>query len=99
VAGPWKFKSLRYSGHAIKQMFARSISTEEVITVLHAGEIATEYPDDTPYPSRLMSGRAGMRQIHVVVGYNREEMEGIVITVYEPSVQLWDTDFKTRKPR
>lgn len=99
MAGDWGFRTVTYSGHAIKQMFARRISVEEVATVLHTGEIAAEYPDDTPYPSRLISGRVGKRQIHVVVGYNEEKAEVVVITAYEPSIQLWDADFKTRKPR
>ncbi|HEV8725662.1 MAG TPA: DUF4258 domain-containing protein [Candidatus Binatia bacterium] len=56
-----------------------------------------DYPDDTPYPSRLVLGWNDRRPIHVVVADNVDEQENIVITVYEPDPLEWEPDFKRRK--
>jgi hypothetical protein len=50
-----------------------------------------EYPDDTPYPSRLIVGCYKGRVIHVVAADNFDDEEIIVITVYEPDTSEWDT--------
>jgi len=84
--------------HAIARMFERRITEEEVRTTLEGGEAIENYPDDTPYPSRLMLGWAAGRPIHVVAADNRQDEEVIVITVYEPDPDLWEPDFKRRKP-
>lgn len=39
--------------HAIKRMFQRQISKDDVRHVLETGEAIEAYPHDTPYPSRL----------------------------------------------
>jgi len=83
--------------HAIARMFERRITEEEVRTTLEGGETIEHYPDDTPYPSRLMLGWAAGRPIHVVAADNRQDDEVIVITVYEPDPALWEPDFKRKK--
>jgi hypothetical protein len=42
-------------------MFQRGISMEGVKLALTTGEIIEEYPDDKPYPSRLVLGWCGGR--------------------------------------
>jgi hypothetical protein len=83
--------------HAIVRMFERGISEEEVRETLKSGETIERYPDDSPYPSRLILGWRGGRPIHVVAADNVEEDETIVITVYEPDAALWEPDFRRRK--
>ena len=70
---------------------------EDVKHVLATGETIEEYPDDTPYPSRLVLGRCGGRAVHVVAADNKESEETIVITVYEPSIDGWERDYRRRK--
>jgi len=83
--------------HALQRMFSRSISADEVSSVLVSGEVVEDHPDDKPYPSRLLLGWIGPRPLHVVAAYNTREDEEIVITVYEPDPGLWDSEFKRRK--
>jgi hypothetical protein len=78
-------------------MFQRGINEENVRHVLATGETIEEYPDDTPYPSRLVLGWHGSRPLHIVVADNSDAQETIVITVYEPDPRQWETDFKRRK--
>lgn len=56
--------------HAIQRMFQRRISEEEVRYVVSAGENIKAYPEDKPFPSRLMLGWSGSRPVHVVVADN-----------------------------
>ena len=58
---------IRFSAHALRQMLARSITVAEVRQVVTGGEAIIEYPDDQPYPSRLMLGFPQGRPVHVVV--------------------------------
>jgi hypothetical protein len=88
---------LLYSNHAVKQMFNRIITTDEVEFVLQNGEAIMDYPDDKPYPSKLLLALCNKRAIHVVCSYNSEEEITVVITAYEPSTDIWENDFKTRK--
>jgi len=83
--------------HAIKHMFERNISTDDVRQVLENGEMVEEYPEDKPFPSKLILGRIGSRPLHVVVAHDKATNEKIVITVYEPEPTMWEADFKRRK--
>lgn len=78
-------------------MFERQIAVEEVEAVLRAGEVIEDYPNDMPYPSRLVLGWIGSRPLHVVVGTNLRENQDIVITVYEPDPEEWGPGFRQRR--
>ena len=86
-----------YRVHAVRRMFERGISEAQVRQVLEGGEEITAYPDDKPYPSRLLLGWQGGRPLHVVAAYNTRDDEEIVITVYEPEAALWEDGFKRRR--
>lgn len=83
--------------HAIRRMFERRISDEDVRHVLKTGEVIQSYADDSPYPSRLILGFCGTRPIHALVADNNEDHETIVITVYEPDPAHWDPTYRRRK--
>jgi len=78
-------------------MFQRSISLDDVNYVLQNGIIVNEYPDDRPYPSKLLFAVCNERSIHIVCSENKNENTVIVITAYEPSPDIWQNDNVTRK--
>jgi len=84
--------------HAIQRMFQRRIDEKDVRSVLETGETVERYPDDSPYPSRLILGWLGKQPLHVVAADNTADNETIVITVYEPEQDKWSPDFKRRIP-
>ena len=86
-----------YTSHAVKQMFQRNISVIEVETILQIGEIIMEYQEDKPFPSKLQLATINLRPLHLVSSFDFEEQKTIIITVYEPSLERWEKDFKTRK--
>ena len=85
--------------HALQRMFSRSISEEEVRFVFEKGEVIENYENDTPYPSKLILGKFGLKNLHVVAAVNDADKEIIIITVYEPDPHLWDNNFKTRRQK
>lgn len=91
-----QFKRITFRFHAVRQMFKRSISEEDVLNVLELGQIIENYPEDEPYPSRLMLGWSRNRPLHVVAAVNGEDNELIVVTTYEPDLEKWDREFKRR---
>lgn len=84
--------------HAITRMFQRSVDEKDVRSVLETGEVIEAYPDDTPYPSRLILGWLESRPLHVLAADNITDNETIVITVYEPEQDKWSPNFKRRIP-
>lgn len=89
--------SIIFRIHAVQRMFERCFSEEGIRYVLDTGETIENYPDDIPYPSRLILGRRGLRPVHIVVVDNNEDNEIILITVYEPDSRQWKVDFRRRK--
>jgi len=90
-------RRLLFRVHALRRMLERQIAVEEVEAVLGAGEVIEDYPNDTPFPSRLVLGWTGSRPLHVVIASNLRENEDIVITVYEPESAQWQPDFRRRR--
>lgn len=91
-------KTLIFSGHAIKRMFERGISKQDVRLAVDTGEIIMQYPDDRPYPSVLILGQSRGRSLHIVIGVDDVKHECYVVTVYVPDTTRWDNDLRTRKP-
>ena len=89
---------LIFCTHAIQRMFQRQINETDVRHILTTGETIEVYPDDPPYPSRLVLGWIDKRPLHIVVADNESDGETIVITVYEPDQEKWNADFKRRLP-
>ena len=78
-------------------MSRRNISAADVRYVLENGKIIENYPEDRPYPSRLVLGWREGRPIHVVAADNQAESETIIITVYEPDLDRWEPGLETRR--
>ncbi len=83
--------------HAVRRMFQRGIDEKDIKEILERGETIEEYPDDIPFPSRLVLGWSAGRPLHVVVADNQKAGEVIIVTVYQPSLGQWDNEFKRRK--
>ena len=92
-----QYQNLIYRVHARQSMFARSISDECVEHILRNGEIIEDYPNAFPLPTKLLSGWYKGRCVHVVAANNSNKQQVIVITAYEPTLDKWEFDMKTRR--
>ncbi len=91
-------KKIIYTIHALDEMNAEDIiiTTDEVRFVVLNGEIIEDYPEDKRGHSCLTFGMPhNKRPLHVVCAPKEEYLA--IITVYVPSLQKWEPDFKTRR--
>ena len=92
-----EFRNVEFRLHAVERMFERGISTDDVRRVIQAGKIIEDYPNDTPFPSCLVLGYARNKPLHVVIATDKETSRAIIITVYEPDLNQWESGFERRK--
>jgi len=78
-------------------MAERNVSTGQVVRVLTEGKVIEDYPEDSPYPSKLLLAWIDARPFHVVAAHDTEQRRTIVITVYEPNSSEWETGFERRR--
>jgi hypothetical protein len=97
MADRWAPGTLEFTGHALNQMFARHIDTGAVRATVEHGETIADYPDDWPWPSRLLLAKVDGRPIHIVLAYNASLDTGYVVTAYEPDPALWQPGFRQRR--
>ncbi len=90
-------RTLVFSSHAVRRIFARRISEAEVEIAIDRGTIIESYPDDTPFTSYLVLDFIDGSPIHVV--YSIDESTNIiyVITAYNPDRAIWENNFSLRK--
>lgn len=65
--------------------------------ILQKGEVVRSYTDDRPFPSLLLLGWVRERPLHVVASYDVLDDVVYIITAYEPSIDVFEPDFKTKK--
>ena len=83
--------------HAAQRMLERTISVADVLVVVNSGETIEDYPEDTPFPSRLTLAWIGQRPVHVVWATAADTGRIVIITVYEPNPGEWDNTFRQRQ--
>lgn len=88
-----------YRQHAVQRMHERGITEHDIGQAIATGELIKSYPDDTPYPSVLVLAKIHGRAIHIVYAVSAADAVRIVITAYEPSLELWLDDMKTRRTK
>ena len=90
----------RLTKHATIARLERSITIPELEQALLNGEVIEQYPEDQLYPSCLALGwLASGDPLHIVCSRGEIEPALRIVTVYEPEDALWESDYKTRKPR
>lgn len=90
----------RISQHATIRRIERGISIGELKRVLLNGEVIERNPKDTPYPSFLVLGwlRSG-DPLHVKCSRGTKEPKLRIVTLYEPSDEEWEKDYRIRKKK
>ncbi len=82
--------------HAQQRLYERGITLSDVMKVISDGEIIMQYEDDKPLPSCLILGKSVNNQyMHVVISTDGEYI--YLITAYYPSLDVWNSDYKTRR--
>jgi hypothetical protein len=77
-------------------MAQRGFEPDDIRGSMVNGTVIEEYPEDVPYPSFLVMVWLGQRPVHIVAANNNADEETIIITVYEPDPQKWNSGFTRR---
>jgi hypothetical protein len=89
-------KKIVWTEHSAIRFRERKIRHSDLIECIKNGEIIEQYPEDTPYPSCLISGTClNGKSLHTVIGLNKDIL-CCVVTAYRPDLEKWETDYKTR---
>lgn len=88
---------LVFSLHAIKRMFERAVTKADIRRVLVNGEVIKEYPEDKPYPSKLILGWSGNRPLHIVIATDAKEQKVYIVTVYDPDRDQWEPNLRSKR--
>lgn len=90
---------IKYTNHAIEFMAKRGIMEEEIETCIHKGETIERYPNDKSFPSELILAYVNSRPIHIVMARDKKLKICFVVISYEPTLDKFETDYKTRKKK
>jgi hypothetical protein len=88
---------LEWRKHVLQKLAERGLAQEAVRDVLLTGERIRDYTEDRPFPSALCLGFVGGRPLHVLVSLDELNQQAFIITAYEPSLGVFEADYRTRK--
>jgi hypothetical protein len=81
---------IRITDHADEETENDQLTFDEIFFSVFTGEIIENYPDDNPYPSCLIYGKAFSGDpIHSVWAFNEHSQWAVLITVYRPDSTRW----------
>ena len=92
-------KSIEWRKHVFQRMLERNITRENVKEVIIKGEMIENYESDKPFPSALFFKMENNRPIHVVIAFDEKQNKVHVITAYEPTLDIFESNYKTRKKK
>jgi hypothetical protein len=83
--------------HTVARLAERNISQDMIMEAIMQGEIIEDYPHNTPFPSCLILSWVKGKPYHVVVSFDETLEIGYIITAYEPNLDKFEPDFRTRR--
>jgi hypothetical protein len=88
-----------WSRHAVAELAVEGWKRHQVEGALLNGEAIEDYPTlHRPLPDCLvLAWMTSTTPIHVVVAIDEELDRILIVTVYRPSEEEWEDDWKTRK--
>ncbi len=90
-------EKIEWRKHVLQKLAERAIPQQFVRDVLLAGERIRDYADDKPFPSALFLGYVSGKPLHVVAACDETQGQVFIITAYEPSLEIFEPDYKTKR--
>jgi Domain of unknown function (DUF4258) len=82
--------------HTFERMMERGLSRSVVLDVAANGEVIEDYSAERPTPTVLLLGWDKKRPVHVVLSIDPDD-EIAILTAYEPSLDVFESDYRTRR--
>ncbi|MFQ5857511.1 MAG: DUF4258 domain-containing protein [Anaerolineae bacterium] len=92
-------RKVKWSRHALNELASEPMSVGDVETALQSAEVIADYPHLHRYlPDCLVLAFVSPDEpIHCVVAINEPHDYILIVTVYRPTTQEWEDDWRTRK--
>ncbi|MDA0838587.1 MAG: DUF4258 domain-containing protein [Planctomycetota bacterium] len=88
---------IEWRKHVLQRLAERSILQRVAVEVLRTGDRIEQYAGDRPFPSALFLGYNAGKPYHVVAAFDEANTQVYVITAYEPSLDVFEPDYRTRR--
>jgi len=88
---------IEWRKHVLQRLAERGIPQQTVREVLLQGDLIREYADDKPFASALFLGYVSATPLHVVAACDDASRQAYVITAYEPSLDIFESDYRTKR--
>lgn len=97
LQGAIRTGNFEWRKHTLIRLAERNIAQDKILEVILNGEVIEDYPQDKPFPSCLIFKVVEDIPYHVVVGYDAVNKRTYIITAYNPTLDKFELDFKTRR--
>ncbi len=91
--------NIEWRKHVLQKMLERNIKREYIKKVILEGEMINSYEDDKPFPSALFLKFINNKPLHALVAFDENQNKAYIITSYEPSLEIFESDYRTRKKK
>jgi hypothetical protein len=91
--------NIEWRKHAFQRMLERGVKREDVKKIIIEGEMIEMYDSNKPFPSALFFKILNNKPLHVVVAFEEKQNKAYIITTYEPKLEIFESDYKTRKKK
>lgn len=88
---------VQWRKHMLQKLAERGLTQNAVLDALLTGERIRDYTEDRPFPSALFLGYVGGKPLHVVASSDEANRRAFIITAYEPSLAVFEPDYRTKK--
>ena len=88
---------IEWRKHVLQKLAERGIQQQAVRDVLLNGRRIRDYAENRPFPSALFFGYINDRPLHVAAACDERNRLAFVITAYEPSLDVFEADYQTRR--
>lgn len=90
-------RRIRWTYHVNMRLEGRFIPRNTILSSVDKYEIIEEYLKDKYLPSYLVYAEYEGRIVHIQIATDLENDNITIVTVYKPSLDKWEKDFKTRR--
>ncbi len=92
-------RKIKWSRYALNELAREPMTVRDVEVALHRAEVIEDYPLVHRYlPDCLIFAVARFdHPFHAVIALDEVDDSILIVTVYQPSLEEWEDDWKTRK--
>jgi len=90
-------RRIRWTYHVNMRLKGRFIPREAILSTVDTYEIIEQYLEDKYLPSYLVYAEYKGQIIHAQIATDLQDDNVTIVTVYKPSPDIWEKDFKTRR--